>query len=122
MVQSPYGRLRIILGTKTGILERQLKAGEVFVVHTHPVLRSFPGHFKKDLEKAGRHVEAVVDWSGTVVYFSKSGIKNPRNPGGWLEPLVDYEAAFMDGSENIIGFAKVDVVDGVGGATIKVRP
>ncbi len=122
VVQSPYGRLRVILGTRDGILLNQLKAGEVFVVHTHPVLRSVPGHFKKDLEKAGKHIEAVVDWNGTVIYFSKAGIKNPRNPGGWLEPLLDYEAAFMDGSGNIVGFSKVDLIDGAGGVTVKVRP
>ena len=122
VVQSPYGTLRVILGTETGIIKISLKAGEVFVVHTHPVLRSVPGHFKQDLEKAGKHIEAVVDWNGTVVYFSKAGIKNPRNAGGWLEPLVDYEAAFMDSSQNIIGFSKVDIVDGAAGATIKVRP
>jgi hypothetical protein len=122
VVQSPYGRLRIILGTKNGILEKTLKKGEVFVVHTHPVLRSVPGHFTKDLEKAGKHIEAAVDWNGNVVYFSKAGIMNPRNAGGWLEPLVDYEAAFMDSSQNIIGFSKIDIVDGVSGATLKVRP
>jgi hypothetical protein len=122
IVQSPYGRLRIVLGTKTGILQKQLKAGEVFVVHTHPVLRSVPGHFQKDIEKAGKHIEAVVDWNGTVIYFSKAGIKNPRNPGGWLEPLVDYEAAFMDSSGNIVGFSKVDFIDAASGVTVKVRP
>ncbi len=121
VVQSPYGKLRVVLGTETGIIKRSLKAGEVFVVHTHPVLRSVPGHFKQDLEKAGKHIEAVVDWNGTIVYFSKAGIKNPRNAGGWLEPLVDYEAAFMDSSQNIIGFSKVDIVDGAFGAAIKVR-
>jgi hypothetical protein len=122
VVQSPYGRLRVILGTKTGILQRQLRAGEVFVVHTHPVLRSVPLHFQKDLENAGKHIEAVIDWNGTVVYFSKAGIKNPRNPGGWLEPLLDYEAAFMDSAGNIVGFSKVDLIDAVGGVTVKVRP
>ena len=88
VVQSPYGRLRVILGTETGILKESIKEGEIFVVHTHPVMRSSPGHFGKDLQKAGKHVEAVVDWSGQVTYYSKSGIMNPRGADGILEPLI----------------------------------
>jgi hypothetical protein len=63
----------------------------------------------------------VIDWNGLIVYYNKSGIKNPRNPRGWLEPLEGYEAAFMDKNKNIIGFASVDVIDGPSGARIKVR-
>ena len=109
-----------MLGTRDGILESQIKAGEVFVVHTHPVMRSNPGDLSIDLRKAGKHVEAVIDWSGLVIYYSKSGIKNARHPGGWLEPLKGFEAAFMDKNKNIVGFARVDVIDGPNGAYIKV--
>jgi hypothetical protein len=35
---------------------------------------------------------------------------------------ITYEAAFMDNSGNIVGFSKADLIDGVGGVTVKVRP
>jgi hypothetical protein len=121
VVQSPYGRLRVVLGTKNGIIYGQLEKGEVFVVHTHPVFRSHQGHFDVDLANAGKHVEAAIDWSGNVIYFSKSGIKNPRNVAGFLDPLLGYEAAFLDEAGNIVGFSKVDLIDTANGTIVKVR-
>src|SRR4051794_1536370 len=35
-----------------------------------------------------------------------------------LEPLGGYQAAFMDATGNVVGFGKVDIVDGSGGAQI----
>jgi hypothetical protein len=100
---------------------RQAPSGEVFVVHTHPVMRSSPGHFGVDLARADKHVEAVIDWSGLVTYYNKAGIKNPRNAGGWLEPLRGYESAFLDKNNNIIGFARIDLIDGPTGTHIRVQ-
>jgi hypothetical protein len=122
VVQSPYGRLRIILGTRNGILSKDVRAGEVFVLHTHPTMVSKKGHFTLDLATAGKHVEAVIDWSGNVTYYSKSGIKNPISAGGTVEPLLDYHASFLDGAGNVIGFARVDLLEVPGGkVNVKVR-
>jgi hypothetical protein len=122
VLQSPYsGKLRIVLGTRDGVLTKQLKAGEVFVVHTHPVMLSKKGHFDLDIPNAGKHTEAVIDWSGQITYFNKTGIKNPIRPDGTVDPLLGYEAAFLNERGAIGGFAKIDIVDGLGGATIKVR-
>ncbi|MEZ4399957.1 MAG: hypothetical protein R3B06_08060 [Kofleriaceae bacterium] len=121
VVQTPYGTLRIILGAKDGIYKSMLMPGEVFVVHTHPVMISKAEHFTKDLSTAGKATEAVIDWSGQVTYFNKTGIKNPTLPDGSIAPLLDFQASFLDADGAIIGFAKVDMVDGPTGTTIKVR-
>jgi hypothetical protein len=103
-------------------LTESLKEGEVFVVHTHPIMRSSPRHFTKDLEMAGKNVEAVVDWNGQVTFYSKSGIMNPRGPDGILQPMRAYEAGFVDRDEKIIGFAKIDIIESAAGTVIKVVP
>jgi hypothetical protein len=97
-----------------------VREGEVFVVHTHPVMRSSPGHFDKDLQKAGNHIEAVIDWNGQVTYYSKAGFKNVRGADGMLQPLRGYEAGFIDRNGVIIGFARVDIIEQAGATTIKV--
>ncbi len=120
VVQSPYGRLRLILGTEDRVLRIQVAKSEVFVAHTHPVMVSKAEHFRLDVSVAGKQIEAVVDWSGRVTYYNKTGLKNPlRN--GLVEPLEGYQAAFMDANGNIVGFAKVDIIDGPGGMHIMVR-
>jgi hypothetical protein len=121
VLQSPsYGKLRLVLGTERGILTKQVKKGEVFVVHTHPVLVSDSQHFAKDLQQAGRNLEAVVDWNGMITYYNKSGIKNPR-PTGKIEPLLDYDAGFIGQDGTIIGFARVDMIPYGDKTTVKVR-
>lgn len=120
VVQAPYGPLRVVLGEHERVLQRQLMRGEVFVVHTHPVMLSKQSHFRLDLQGAGKRTEAVIDWNGAVTYYSKSGIKNPIGNDGAIEPLLDYQAAFTDAHGNIVGFARVDIVDGPDGTIIKV--
>ena len=67
VLQSPYGgKLRIVLGTEDGVLVKQLMPGEVFVVHTHPVVLTKKGHFDLDIPNSGKHIEAVIDWSGQM--------------------------------------------------------
>jgi len=121
VVQAPYGKLRVVLGHQTGILVDDILPGEVFIMHTHPVMVTKTEHFGRDLQVAGKHVEAVVDWSGQVTYFSKAGLKNASRLDGTVEPLVGYQAAFMNQDGSIIGFAKIDIIDGPNGATVKVR-
>lgn len=121
VVQSPYGSLRVILGTEDGVMKGQIKAGELFLTHTHPVVSSLKKHFDWDLPRAGRHVETVIDWSGQVTYFNRSGIMNPIRPNGWIEPLLDYRAAFLSETGSIIGFADVDIIDSAAGVAIRVR-
>jgi len=93
---------------------------EVFVMHTHPVMVSESGHFTLDLSVAGKQVEAVIDWGGQITFYNKTGLKNPvRN--GIVEPLHGYQAAFMDQQGHVIGFAKVDIIDGPAGAQVRVQ-
>ena len=120
VVQSPYGRLRLILGGTSRVLTAQVAKNEVFVMHTHPVMVSEPSHFNLDVSVAGKHIEAVIDWNGRITFYNKTGLKNPiRN--GITEPLRDYQAAFMDAQGNIIGFGRVDIIDGPNGAQVKVQ-
>jgi hypothetical protein len=121
-VQSPYGRLRVVLGEENRILKQTIRKGEVFVMHTHPMVSSKSSHFSKDLEKAGKRVEAVIDWSGNITYYSKAGIKNPIRSDGVVEPLLGFEAAFVDARGAIVGFATVDIIDQAAGASVKVLP
>jgi hypothetical protein len=128
VVQSPVGQLRVILGTENGVLKRQIAPGETFVVHTHPVMVTHKEHFGTDLKNAGDHVEAVIDWSGQITYFTKQdpvrgtgGVLNPTRPDGTVAPMHDYQAAFMDAVGNIVGFARIDVIDGPQGTRIIVR-
>jgi hypothetical protein len=110
VVQSPYGKLRVILGSTNGVATKQLKKGEVFIMHTHPVVTTLKGHFDLDIPNAGKHTEAVIDWSGQVTYFNKTGIKNAVRADGFVEPLLGYQAAFLDSLGAIIGFAKIDIL------------
>jgi len=121
VVQSPYGELRIILGTQRGVLKKQLKTGELFIAHTHPVITTKNDHFDLDLPNAGRHTEAVIDWSGQITYFSRNGFKNPIRPNGVVEPLLDYKAAFIGENGAIVGYADIDIIDQTTGVTIMVR-
>lgn len=59
--------------------------------------------------------------SGQITYFNKTGLKNPVRPDGTVEPLLGYEAAFMNERGAIAGFATIDIVDGPNGTTIMVR-
>jgi hypothetical protein len=102
------------------VLQSQLLEGEVFVVHTHPVVKTLATHFDIDLPHAGERVEAVIDWGGQITYFDKTGIKNPIRPDGTVEALHGYHAAFLDADGNIVGFGKIDVTDTAAGARIKV--
>jgi hypothetical protein len=62
----------------------------------------------------------VIDWSGRITFYNKTGLKNPvRN--GLVEPLAGYQAAFMDEHGHVIGFARVDIIDGPSGAQVKVQ-
>jgi hypothetical protein len=121
VVQSPYGELRIILGTEKGVLKKQLKTGELFIAHTHPVVTTRNSHFDLDLPNAGRHTEAVIDWSGQITYFSRNGLKNQTRPNGLVESLLDYKAAFIGENGAIIGYADIDIIDQTTGVTIRVR-
>ena len=121
VVQSPYGALRIILGTQRGVLKKQLKPGEIFLAHTHPVVTTMKDHFDLDLPNSGRHVEAVVDWSGQITYFNRNGIKNPTRSTGLVAPLLDYKAAFIDENGAIVGYADIDILDQSAGVSIRIR-
>lgn len=121
VVQSPYGSLRVILGTEKGVLTKQILPGELFLAHTHPVVTTLKSHFDLDLQNAGRHVEAVIDWSGHITYFSRSGIKNSTGLHGVVEPLINYRAAFLSDSGDIVGYADIDIVDQATGVAIKVK-
>jgi len=124
VLQSPYHNgLRLVLGTNNGVLKKQIRPGEVFVVHTHPVFRSNKSHFGVDLPKAGKHTEAVVDWSGQIIYFNKKGVLNPINPadGSVQSMSADFQAAFIDAQGQIVGYGHIDVlVDASGKTTVKV--
>jgi hypothetical protein len=120
IMQSPYAKLRVVLGERRGFVEKHIADGEVFVLHTHPVAVSRKEHFGIDLANAGKHVEAVIDWSGQITYYSKTGIINPISPLGFVEPLEGYSAAFLDATGSIVGFARVDIIDGPTGAVVKV--
>ena len=121
VLQSPYGRLRIVLGSRTGVLTKQIREGEVFVAHTHPVFQSKSGHFKADLPNAAWNREAVIDWDGMVTVFSEAGIKNERiGKSEYLKPLENLDLGFLTKDGRFVGFAKVTVVDGPDGITGKV--
>lgn len=124
VLQSPYHNgLRLVLGTDNGVLKKQIRPGEVFVVHTHPVFRSNKSLFGVDLLNAGKHTEAVVDWSGQIIYFNKKGVLNPTNPAdGSVQSMpADFQAAFIDAQGQIVGYGHIDVlVEASGKTTVKV--
>ena len=119
MLQSPYhNKLRLVLGTETGVLKKQIAPGEVFVVHTHPIFRSDKSHFGTDLAKAGKNTEAVVDWSGQIIYFNKNGLLNDLTDYGGVKPMRDdFQAAFLDAQGQIVGYGKIDVLADASGKT-----
>ncbi|MBZ0234587.1 MAG: hypothetical protein K8M05_19805 [Deltaproteobacteria bacterium] len=52
---------------------------------------------------------------------TRRGSKNPIRLDGTVEPLKDFEAVFLNERGAIGGFAKIDLVDGPSGTSIKVR-
>ncbi|MEO1373921.1 MAG: DUF4157 domain-containing protein [Cyanobacteria bacterium J06635_10] len=112
VLQSPYhSGLRLVLGTEKGVLKKQIRPGEVFVTHTHPVFQSNKSHFGIDLNKAGKHTEAVVDWSGQITFFNKKGILNPIARDGTVKPMgADFQAAFLNAQGDIAGYAHIEVL------------
>lgn len=123
VLQSPYKNgLRLVLGTMEGVLKKQIRAGEVFVVHTHPVFSSKKGHFTLDIDKAGKNIEAVVDWSGQITYFNKTGILNPTSLAGDVKSMpAGFEAAFINSSGDIVGYAHIEVLVEGNAETTKVK-
>lgn len=120
VVQNPNtGRLRLILGTRNGVMSAQVRPGEIFLVHTHPVMTSETGHFSGvDIPSAGARVEAVVDWSGMITYFNREGVLNPRSGTGVVEPM-DYNAGFMNAQGMIVGYGTIRWVP-LGNGTFQV--
>ena len=109
VVQNPnIGRLRLILGTRNGVLKAQVRPGEIFLVHTHPVMTSEPGHFSgTDIPNAGVRVEAVVDWNGLITYFNRDGVLNPRSETTGVVLPMDYNAGFMNPEGMIVGYGTI---------------
>ncbi len=79
-------------------------------------------HFGTDIPNAGKHTEAVVDWSGQITYFNKTGVLNPKNPSGYLDSMpASFQSAFIDAKGRIVGYAKINVLVGTSGkTTVKV--
>jgi uncharacterized Zn-binding protein involved in type VI secretion len=83
---SVTGDLRVIAGHETGIA---CKMDENFLVHTHPVYSTEPGHLAKDIRTASKTPEAVVDWGGNVTHYNNEGIlqnpsRSPINDHGFI--------------------------------------
>jgi hypothetical protein len=119
VLQSPYHNgLRLVLGTKKGVLTKDIVPGEVFVVHTHPVFSSNKSHFGLDIPNAGKHTEAVVDWSGQIIYFNKTVVLNPTTPNGLVQPMpANFQAVFLDAQGRIVGYGKIEVLSDASGKT-----
>jgi hypothetical protein len=113
VLQNPAtGRLRIVLGTRNGVLTRQLKPGEIFLVHTHPVMTTETGHFSgTDLPNASSRVEAVVDWNGRITYFNRDGVLNPTRPGTSVVEPMEYNAGFINAEGKIVGYGTIRWID-----------
>ena len=124
VLQSPSRKgLRLVVGTETGVLERQLENDEIFVFHTHPVFKSEKGHFNIDISNASKHTEAVIDWGGNITYFNKTGIVNPIDLDGKTVLAAPPEKGkFWDKkSGNIKGYDRIQVtVNEAGEKVIKV--
>ena len=123
VLQSPSRKgLRLVVGTETGVLERQLGKDEIFVFHTHPVFKSEIGHFNIDISNASKHTEAVIDWGGNITYFNKTGIRNPIDPDGkTVLAAPPNKGKLWDESGNIKGYDRVQVnVNEAGEKVIKV--
>lgn len=117
---SPYGIATAISCTHDDVGE-SVSVDVSFVVHTHPMVVSRRADFRIDLTNAGKRVEAVVDWSGQITYFSKNNIKNAVRRDGIVEPLLGYKAAFLNDRGDIVGFGEVDILDSATTTTVKVH-
>jgi hypothetical protein len=124
VVQTPYGKLRLILGTEDGVLKNMIRLGETFMVHTHPVAASMRGELTYDLKKAGEHVEGVIDWNGNLILFNRDGVKNPVNRFGYYDAVPEgTPIGFLNADGHIVGYAKVKATGTSDGATVvKVIP
>jgi hypothetical protein len=80
VVRDANGNLVAVQGDVNGIRNGHLLPGDDFLIHTHPVYESEPGHFTLDIRNASKATEAVIDWGGNVTYFNKYGIIDAPTP------------------------------------------
>lgn len=121
VLRTPYGKLRVVLGERHGFYMMMLNPGEKFIVHTHPMAVSRSRDFKIDLRNAGAEVEAVIDWSGNVTYYSKKGFRNSIRKDDVVEPLLGYRAAFLDGHGRVVATNTVNIRDGATHTVIEIE-
>ena len=122
VVQTPYGKLRIILGERNRIISLSILPGERFLVHTHPMAVSRKDHFSLDLRKAGDDIEAAVDWNGNITFYNGNGIKNPVRNDGVVESGFFVRVAFLDENGNVKAVARTRAVRSKSSADIEVMP
>jgi hypothetical protein len=122
VMQTRYGKLRIVLGGDRSIFKSTLRTGDRFLVHTHPVAVSRKAEFAVDLKKAGKEIEAVVDWNGNITFYDKAGIRNPVRADGVVEPARNLHVAFLDERGNVRALATVNTSPAGGAIELEVVP
>jgi hypothetical protein len=71
VLQDSSGNLVARMGLRTSVAPGP---GEQFLVHTHPVMNTAPGHLALDIANSGSTIEAVIDWGGNITHFNSGGI------------------------------------------------
>ncbi|MEQ1508620.1 MAG: hypothetical protein ABMB14_40690, partial [Myxococcota bacterium] len=105
-------------GVEPGRRTTVCRRGEIFLIHTHPVLQSDPGHFFRDWdERSNATWEMVLDWSGNAIFFRPADPGTFRNPrdlerGGWLIGLPEFRTDFLDDAGDIVGYPQ-EMLDGL---------
>ncbi|MBX2798630.1 MAG: hypothetical protein KTR31_13195 [Myxococcales bacterium] len=98
------GQLRIVAGEGRSIPADAVRPGEVYISHTHPTYTSKREHFRTDLAntRGQKHLESVIDWNGTEVFYRNGEILNPMRPDGSYGPMPDDFVAPWKGDDGSI--------------------
>ncbi|MEN0064604.1 MAG: tetrahydrofolate dehydrogenase/cyclohydrolase catalytic domain-containing protein [Myxococcota bacterium] len=102
-------QMRVVVGTGRTIPASVVKPGEVYISHTHPTYTSTRDHFTTDLAntQGQKHMESVIDWNGTEVYYRDGQILNPRHSDGSYAPMPEgFRAPWKGDDGSIIGHSR----------------
>lgn len=101
--QSTSHKIAAMVGSK------YLRPGEIFIVHTHPVVRSLEDHIRADLRSATDTLEGALDWANVLLCYDRTGLYNLPDFRSGVESFCD---AGLSAHHGKIPFLRGDYITG----------
>lgn len=88
--------LRLVNGKASGsnniaamVGTEHLRPGDIFIVHTHPVVRSRASHVELDIRYAHDRLEGALDWSNVLLCYDRNRLYNLPDSRSGVESYCD---------------------------------